>query len=153
MLHIAYIYIHILFYSLIYTIIIQSDIHIIESCSDSGRPPTQRPVGTRTARVSTRVCELTWTIRHNTNQTRHVQPWLAQPCNITPPDSKRHRSRNLAICDLAIGMTRHQCTHKCHIIGCDARINSSVRLVIWPRPALLLKTLCSPLRCKNHQQF
>ena len=24
--------------------------------------------------------------------------------------------------------------------------HSSVRLVIWPRPALLLKTLCSPLK-------
>ena len=44
-----------------------------------------------------------------------------------PPDLKRHRSRNLATCDPAIGITRRQFIPKCQIIGNDARITISSR--------------------------
>ena len=131
--HTAYFYILIIFCYILPIIIIEPGIYCNERLYEPGRPPTQRPVCTRTARVSTRVYELTWLIWHNETHIWHNQPRLASPTNINPPEPKHYKPRNLAPPMLAKAKIRCRSTYLSSPLGsrdqgnCDGGIARTSR--------------------------
>ena len=117
MIHTAYFYTRIIFCYILPIIIIEPGIHCNDRLYEPCRPPTQRPVCTRTARVPTRVVELTWRIRHNKNPIRHTQPRLVSPTNIKPHDTKHHEPKNLSTPMQAEPKVRLRCNHSSSTIG------------------------------------
>ena len=131
--HPAYFCIIITFCYILPIIVLEPGIHCNDRLYEPGRPPTQRPVCTRTARVPTRVCELTWLIRHNKTHIWHTQPRLASPTNINPPEPKHYKPRNLATPMQAEARIRCRSTYLSSPLGwhgkrnCDGRIARTSR--------------------------
>ena len=121
--HTAYFCIIIIFCYILPIIILEPGIHCNDRLYEPGRPPTQRPVCTRTARVPTRVVELTWLIRHNENPIWHTQPRLVSPTNINPPDTKHHKTRNLSTPMRAEPKVRYRSNHLSFTIGWHCKRN------------------------------
>ena len=128
MLHTAYFYTLIIFCYILPIVIIEPGIYCNERLYEPGRTPVQRPVFTRTARVSTRVCELTWLIWHNETHIWHNQSRLASPSNITPPETKPYKPRILTTSKLAKVKIRCRLTYTSSPLGnCDGGITRSSR--------------------------
>jgi len=122
--HTAYHCILIIFCSILPIIILEPSIHHNDRLYQPGRPPTQRPVCTRTARVPTRVVELTWLIRHNENPLRHTQPRLVSPTNIKPHDTKHHEPRILSTPMQTEPKVRFRYNHSSITIGWQSKRNN-----------------------------